>query len=116
MADGSRWFVRFSPVEILEHWLVLIAFTTLALTGLIQRYASLKVLSWTANTVFGGFEALHTVHHAAAVLFGALALFHAGRILTIWFVKREPGALLPRAGDGVRHSRQHQGAGARDGA
>jgi len=100
MADGTRWFIRFSPVEILEHWLVLIAFTILALTGLIQRFASLRVLAWTVNTIFGGFGALSTVHHASAVLFGALSLLHVGRILTIWFVKREPGAMLPRAEDG----------------
>jgi cytochrome b subunit of formate dehydrogenase len=100
MADGSRWFVRFSPVEVLEHWLVLIAFSILALTGLIQRFASLKVFAWIATSVLGGFGAISTVHQAAAVFFSALSLFHAGRILTIWFVRREPGAMMPRAGDG----------------
>jgi len=100
MADGSRWFVRFSQVEILEHWLVLIAFTTLGLTGLAQRYAGLNSLAWTINSIFGGIEALRTIHKMGAILFGALSLFHAGRILTIWFVKREPGSMLPRAGTG----------------
>ena len=100
MADGSRWFVRFRSVEILEHWLVLISFTILSLTGLMQRFASLNIFAWAINAVFRDIEAVQAVHQATAICFVALCLFHFVRILTVWFVMREPGAMLPRRGDG----------------
>ena len=59
MADGSRRFVRFSQVEILEHWLAFDFFYDPGLTGLLQRFASLNIVAWTINAVFGGIEALH---------------------------------------------------------
>jgi formate dehydrogenase subunit gamma len=99
MADGSRRFVRFSQVEILEHWLLLISFAALGLTGLLQRFAGLSAVAWAINNAFGGLAALRTIHQVAAITFGGLCLFHFGRILTVWFVKREPGSMLPRRAD-----------------
>jgi formate dehydrogenase gamma subunit len=100
MADGSRRFVRFKSVEILEHWLLLITFVILSLTGLLQMFARASFVAWTINTLLGGIENLNAIHQVTALGFAALCLFHFVRILTIWFVKREPGAMLPRSGDG----------------
>jgi formate dehydrogenase gamma subunit len=100
MADGSRRFVRFKSVEIVEHWLLLIAFVILGLTGLLQMFARAPFVAWTINTLLGGIDNLNAVHEVTALAFAALCLFHFVRILTIWFVKREPGAMLPRSGDG----------------
>jgi formate dehydrogenase subunit gamma len=99
MGDGSRRFVRFNQVEILEHWLLLVSFAALGLTGLLQRFASLSPVAWIVNNAFGGIAALRTVHQVAAIAFGVLCLFHFVRILTIWFVKREPGSMLPHRTD-----------------
>jgi formate dehydrogenase subunit gamma len=100
MADGSRRFVRFKSVEIVEHWLLLITFLILALTGLLQMFARAPFVAWMINTLLGGIDNLNAVHEVTALAFAALCLFHFVRILTIWFVKREPGAMLPLSGDG----------------
>jgi len=44
MADGSRRFVRFNQVEIMEHWILLIAFLVMGLTGLMLLFRAWK--SW----------------------------------------------------------------------
>jgi formate dehydrogenase subunit gamma len=100
MADGSRRIVRFKSVEIVEHWLLLITFSILGLTGLLQMFARVSIIAWVINTILGGIDNLNAIHEVTAIAFGALCLFHFVRILTIWFVKREPGAMLPQRGDG----------------
>jgi formate dehydrogenase gamma subunit len=100
MADGSRRIVRFKSVEIVEHWLLLITFTILGLSGLLQMFARVSFVAWIINTVLGGIDNLNAIHEVTAIAFGALCLFHFVRILAIWFVKREPGAMLPQRSDG----------------
>jgi formate dehydrogenase gamma subunit len=101
MADGSRRFVRFKSVEIVEHWLLIITFTILGVTGVLQLFARAPFIAWTINTLLGGIDNLNAVHEVTALAFAALCAFHFVRILVIWFVKREPGAMLPRSGDGA---------------
>jgi formate dehydrogenase gamma subunit len=101
MADGSRRFVRFKSVEIVEHWLLIITFTILGVTGVLQMFARAPFIAWTINTLLGGIDNLNAVHEVTALAFAALCAFHFVRILAIWFVKREPGAMLPRSGDGA---------------
>ena len=101
MADGSRRFVRFKSVEIVEHWLLIITFTILGVTGVLQLFARAPFIAWIINTLLGGIDNLNAVHEVTALAFAALCAFHFVRILAIWFVKREPGAMLPRSGDGA---------------
>ena len=100
-ADGSRMFVRFTTGEIVEHWVLLFSFLTLGVTGLLQRYARLSVPAFSINTLFGGIESLRTLHHAAAIIFILASVYHAARILYMWFVKRQVGAMLPTVKDGL---------------
>ena len=100
-ADGTRMFVRFTPMEIVEHWLLLISFLTLGLTGILQRYSAVYMVGWSINSLFGGIDSLRTIHHLAAVIFVLVALYHGGRIVYMWFVKHEIGAMLPDVQDGV---------------
>ena len=100
MADGSRRFVRFKSVEIVEHWFLLIAFVILGFTGLLQLFARATFIAWVINRILGGIDNLNAIHEVTALAFAALCLFHFVRVLAIWFVKREPGAMLPRRGDG----------------
>jgi formate dehydrogenase gamma subunit len=99
-ADGTRVFVRFTPAEIVEHWLLMITFLALGLTGLLQRYAALAPVSWSINSLFGGIESLRTIHHLAAIIFILVAIVHAGRIVYMWFVKHQVGAMIPDLQDG----------------
>lgn len=97
--DGSLTFIRFSRLECLEHQILIFTFIFLGLTGLLQRYSRLALVGWLINVAFGGVETLRTIHHLAALVFIVEALYHFGNILSVWFVRRERGAMWPRVRD-----------------
>ncbi len=93
-ADGSRTFIRFHPAQRLEHQLLIASFTTLAITGLLQRYSE-YYLPGTIINGLGGIDTLRTIHHLAAVIMILQSVYHLGNILVLWFVKRERGGMWP---------------------
>ena len=92
--DGSRIFIRFSSAQRREHQVLLVTFTVLAVTGLLQRYNRF-FLAELLIALFGGVETIRTIHHLTAVVFIALSLYHAWEILVLWVVKRERGSMWP---------------------
>jgi formate dehydrogenase subunit gamma len=98
--DGSRRFMRFNQVEIFEHWILLFTFLVLAITGIFQLLSGLDFVAWLINRLSGGITTVSAIHDGAAIAFIALSLFHLVRIISIWFVKRVPGAMRPQTGDG----------------
>jgi formate dehydrogenase subunit gamma len=99
LADGTRRFVRFNQAEILEHWVLFIAFLILGTTGILGLTAWLMPVAWVINNIFGGITNIETIHKGAMIVVGILGLFHLLRILMVWFVERERGAMMPRTGD-----------------
>lgn len=97
--DGTRSFLRFTRAQRLEHQILLFSFTALAITGLLQRYSGALIVGLAVNNLFGGVETVRIIHHVAAVIFGALAIYHTINILLMWFLKRERGAMWPRLKD-----------------
>jgi cytochrome b subunit of formate dehydrogenase len=85
--------------EIIEHWILLVSFTTLGFTGLLQRYAGIYIVAAVINVVFGGIDTLRVIHHLAAIAFGLQSIYHGFKILFFWFVRREPGAMFPLVKD-----------------
>ncbi len=66
---------RFSLVDRGQHLLMLLSFTTLAITGLVQKYA-LSSVSVFVVRAWGGIENIRTTHHAAAIVLMLVAVFH----------------------------------------
>ncbi|MEW6401401.1 MAG: hypothetical protein AB1649_06345 [Chloroflexota bacterium] len=99
LPDGSRVFVRFMPRQRLQHQILIGSFTALGLTGLLQSFSRVVLISWIINSLLGGIETLRTIHHLAAIIFGLQAFFHAGEILYLWTVKRERGSMWPAWSD-----------------
>lgn len=97
--DGSKTFLRFSQSERLEHQVLIVTFTILAITGLLQRYSANVVIGWIINMVFGGVETLRTLHHLNAAVFILEAFYHLGKILYVWFAQREKGSMWPARQD-----------------
>jgi len=98
LPDGSRIFLRFDSSARYQHLVLLISFTTLAITGLLQHFSHYPLVAQIANW-FGGAQALRIVHHVAAILMIAVSVYHVWTIFEIWFVKREYGAMWPRMQD-----------------
>ena len=98
MSEKSQTFVRFDVLRRIEHVLLIISFSTLALTGLPQKFPTAGISIFIVN-VLGGIETVRIIHRAAAVLFMFEAIYHlidAGYRL---FVKREEADMLPNSND-----------------
>ncbi len=91
----KRYYVRFDWTQVLEHWVLMIAFTALALTGLPQRYSDTAWAKAIAD-LFGGVGMLREVHHLFAIVLVLLCIFHAVSVGYRIFVLRTPLYILPR--------------------
>lgn len=96
--NGARTFIRFSQAQRVEHQLLIVSFTTLAITGLLQRYSEFNLPGAIINSL-GGIDTIRTIHHLAAVIMILQSVYHLGNILVLWFVKRERGSMWPHPRD-----------------
>jgi formate dehydrogenase subunit gamma len=92
--DGSRVFVRFTQSQRIEHVVLMVSFGTLAVTGLMQTFATLPPVAAVIEFC-GGVDACRVVHRLAALISAAQSFYHVWRILVTWFVKRERGGMWP---------------------
>ncbi|MFQ5575744.1 MAG: formate dehydrogenase subunit gamma [Anaerolineae bacterium] len=98
MPDGARQFIRFNHSERREHQILIITFFTLAVTGLLQHYSQLFLVTLVID-LFGGMETLRVFHHLAAIVLIIQSVYHAGVILNLWAIKRQKGSMWPSLKD-----------------
>jgi cytochrome b subunit of formate dehydrogenase len=87
-------YVRFTLAQRLEHIVLLVSFTTLALTGLPQKFAGNAVAEW-AIAFLGGITIVRTIHHAAAIVFTLMAVYHAVVLFYKVYVTRVGMSMVP---------------------
>ena len=100
-AQGRLLVVRFNLVPRVEHLLLILSFTSLALTGLPQRYAT-SALGSLILRILGGIETTRQIHHLFAVLLMLESAFHVGYYLYGLFMYRRLGNMWPTMDD-LRH-------------
>jgi cytochrome b subunit of formate dehydrogenase len=91
--------VRFNLLRRIEHILLIVSFTTLGLTGLIQKYSQAGISEWLV-ALLGGIEIVRIIHRIAAIMFILEAVSHfiyAGYLL---YVKGLSASMLPGLKDG----------------
>lgn len=94
----SRTYIRFSPADRIQHLLLLLSFTTLAVTGLVQEFA-LSPISLFIIRLWGGVENIRLTHHAAAVLLILVGIYHLIGVGYKVFVLRQRLSMLPNFQD-----------------
>jgi len=94
MHERMREIIRFGPIERLEHLLLLISFTTLAITGLVQAFSEHRI-SLNIIQLLGGIENTRTVHHIAAIALVLLSIFHIFYVGYKIYVLKRPLSMLP---------------------
>ncbi len=94
----SRTYVRFSFADRLEHLLILLSFTTLAITGLVQEFA-LNPISLFIIRLWGGVNNVRLTHHGAATVLMLVAIYHILDIGYKVFVLRQRMNMLPSLQD-----------------
>lgn len=71
----TRYYDRFTLAQRLEHWIMVLSFTVLVITGLPQRYAQADWANFMIEAM-GGIEAVRIIHRLAAILFMLSMLYH----------------------------------------
>ena len=89
-----RAYPRFDLSQRIEHALFLISFSTLAFTGLAQKFAVSAAGEFLLR-LLGGIERARIIHRSAAVALMVIAIYHLLGLLYRVVVRRSPLAVLP---------------------
>lgn len=91
---GKRGYLRFPVPYRIEHWIFMASFTTLGITGLIQKFAQKPISQFIIRSL-GGIENTRTIHHIAAIIMMFVVIYHIGAIGYRLFVRHIRPTMLP---------------------
>lgn len=94
-------FVRFDVAQRMEHLLLILSFTMLAVTGVPQKFHEFFLSRWLINDIFGGIDATRSIHHFFAALMIAEAVYHALALVYYFGIQRRRISMLPTPKDVV---------------
>lgn len=93
-----RTYERFPLARRIEHWVMMLSFTILAITGLPQRFSS-SPISIAFVGILGGIETLRTIHHIAAIVMMLGTAWHLLVFGYLSYVRRTRLTMLPTLQD-----------------
>ncbi|MEJ2412921.1 MAG: cytochrome b/b6 domain-containing protein [Anaerolineales bacterium] len=94
----ERHYQRFTLSDRIEHWTQMAAFATLAITGLIQKFAEARI-SQTIVGLLGGIETTRIIHRSATVVLMLGVIYHIGTAGYKLFVLKSRPRMLPTLKD-----------------
>lgn len=99
--SGPKGIRRFSTGQVIQHGILVVCFTGLALSGLPQKFPE---ATWAKGLIllFGGVERARWVHHLLGTIMAVHLLWHCLELLWLHLVRRYPLTMLPRLTD-LRH-------------
>jgi formate dehydrogenase gamma subunit len=104
MSAKTKSYERFPLARRIEHLAMLLSFTTLALTGLPQKFPTAN-LSVAFVNLIGGIESLRVIHHTAAIVMMLGTVWHLLVFGYMSYVRRTRLSMLPSlqdAKDGIQ--------------
>lgn len=96
----SRMYLRFRLSYRIEHWLLVISFTMLAITGLVQKFAQ-NDISILLISLMGGIEQVRVIHRIGATMLMLETVYHIGSVGYNLIVRRTRWDMMPRIQDVV---------------
>jgi len=96
--DGSVNILRFTLAQRIEHMVLILSFSGLAVTGLVQTYYETPIGSLIL-ALFGGINSTRSIHHLFAFVFGAQSLYHVSVFVYQHFVLLQAGRMMPGLDD-----------------
>jgi cytochrome b subunit of formate dehydrogenase len=90
----SDVFIRFSTRQRVEHFLVMITFTVLSVTGLPQKFFDHGWAQWIIGAL-GGIDRVRWVHRACGLFFAFLAIVHVSGAVYEVVVKKARLSIVP---------------------
>lgn len=97
----DKKYTRFDITQRVEHFIFLLSFTVLGITGLAQKYSE-NMISQQLIQSLGGIENTRLIHHWAAVVMMFVSIFHILNLLYRIFVLRVPWSMMPVIED-IKH-------------
>ena len=104
MSEKPAFYERFPVAQRIEHLLLLLSFTTLGITGIVQKYIGADI-SLIFIRLFGGIESTRVIHRVAATIFFLEVIYHLFVMGYKIFVERAEMTMLPGikdAKDGIQ--------------
>ncbi len=98
MSGEAKRYLRFLVSDRVLHFLLLISFTMLAITGLVQKYSDAGI-SVAIIQALGGIEQTRVIHHTFAVILIMTSIAHAVQVGYRLYVQRKAMSMLPTLGD-----------------
>lgn len=91
---ADKQYPRFRTMARIEHAILMVSFTILAVTGIPQKYALQNWAQWMID-VMGGIELTRIIHRWSAILLVVGSIYHVFTSAYRFFVKRERMRMLP---------------------
>lgn len=93
-----RFFQRFTRAQRWEHGLLILSFTVLFLTGVVQKY---RDMAWSQSILATPerLEMIRNIHHIAAIVLTLEVVYHLGRAIYQLAKRRLSPAMLPTMQD-----------------
>lgn len=98
MSEINQKYQRFSILQRVEHLILLLSFTILALTGLPQKFFQAGISQWLMQAL-GGIELVRIIHRIASTVFVLLAVYHFAGLGFKLIVQRKEANMLPNFKD-----------------
>lgn len=98
MNKVTQTYMRFPLARRIEHWIMMLSFTLLGITGLTQRFPDAGLSKAILNAL-GGIESLRIIHHTAAIVMMFGTAWHILVMGYSVFVLRDKMSMLPTLQD-----------------
>lgn len=93
-SHARKTYTRFSVPQRVEHIVLIASFTTLAITGLIQKFSA-NTVAFSIIDLLGGIETTRIIHRIAAIVFVLQSVYHLLVVGYKIFVARRELTMLP---------------------
>ena len=94
----TETIVRFSKKQRIEHFVVMLLFMTLALTGFPQKFYEARWAAVIVNAI-GGLDRVRFLHRMAGLLFSVATIFHIVLITLLALMRRAGMTMVPTRRD-----------------
>jgi len=98
MSTEKKTYVRFGVARRIEHFILILSFTTLGLTGLIQKYALNDISLWLVSAM-GGITMVRIIHRIAATVFVLEGVYHLVHLGYLLYVQKKEASMVPTIKD-----------------
>ncbi len=98
MSTEKKTYIRFGVARRIEHFILILSFTTLGLTGLIQKYALNDISLWLVSAM-GGITMVRVIHRIAATVFVLEGVYHLVHLGYLLYVQKKEATMVPTIKD-----------------